>query len=517
MNTPSYRLIFDGKIKQGEELQQVKARMISLFRADAKAIDRLFKTSATEIKSGLTRQQALKYKQALEKTGALCRIVKEKPRSEPPASPPKSPLPAHATLCHSKIPYHQKGLFADIIWPVVQVKNIFETIYDRILEMIWHELMGRRQSHSQVSELIAFLVFSVLALVFYYTRDYEDVIVLGLLSIWCCDYWVAKRTYLREEKYEEVTLRYQKNGKIHWKQVCHDGEIHALSIDRTTIGQVSIVRTALVGGAFQEFMGYVWRIYLTLDDGTDFLIAQQKAVNRAASTATKLAGYFNVPVIFIDSDGKSPFACDDSGPLLLKHTIFSSGSITSEESAQSVRLTSGWNMKNIWLLLKKIVSKTGFFLFFLIMYGVLIRFGMFINSFIGPYLRLPVSPLVVNISFWGILGFFKPEGDWMDLIELTIALGFMVYSGWKLSRRKTISIDRNTTEFFIGRDKVAALKTREIHFPLFIKEPEPMLLILDNNRGIEIEELQTEYEFKALKAEIEKGIEKFKAQDFTES
>ncbi len=54
--------------------------MAALFRTDEKSIAKLFQNSKTVIKQGLTQQQVVKYKQVIEKTGAFCRIVKERPQ-----------------------------------------------------------------------------------------------------------------------------------------------------------------------------------------------------------------------------------------------------------------------------------------------------------------------------------------------------------------------------------------------------------------------------------------------------
>lgn len=81
-----YTLIFDGKIKAGVEPRQVKERMAALFHTNAATIEQLFKKPGTVVKKGLTEQQAITCKQAIEKTGALCRIVKERPQPEITAS-----------------------------------------------------------------------------------------------------------------------------------------------------------------------------------------------------------------------------------------------------------------------------------------------------------------------------------------------------------------------------------------------------------------------------------------------
>ncbi|GAK60519.1 hypothetical protein U27_00416 [Candidatus Vecturithrix granuli] len=79
---PLYKLVFDGKIREGEDLRQVKARLSALFRTDEKTIDRLFQNPSTVVKHGLTQQEVARYQQAIEKTGMICRILKERPQAQ---------------------------------------------------------------------------------------------------------------------------------------------------------------------------------------------------------------------------------------------------------------------------------------------------------------------------------------------------------------------------------------------------------------------------------------------------
>jgi hypothetical protein len=81
-----YKIIFEGKIKPGEDLNQVKTRLASLFKVDSPAIEKIFKDAPTAIQRNVNEQKALKYKEAVEKNGALCRIEKEIP-------PPPEDLP----------------------------------------------------------------------------------------------------------------------------------------------------------------------------------------------------------------------------------------------------------------------------------------------------------------------------------------------------------------------------------------------------------------------------------------
>lgn len=84
------KVIFSGQIKAGEDFNQVKARLASLFKVDIRAIEKIFRDAPTIIQHQLVEEKALKYKEAVERTGALCRIEKELP--PPPAVSPSVPV-----------------------------------------------------------------------------------------------------------------------------------------------------------------------------------------------------------------------------------------------------------------------------------------------------------------------------------------------------------------------------------------------------------------------------------------
>ncbi|MBD3307939.1 hypothetical protein GF339_16020 [candidate division KSB3 bacterium] len=87
MEKSLYKVIFEGKIQEDADPGTVKTRLQALFQTDAAVIEHLFRGTPTVLKHNLSRQYALKYKQAIEKTGAVCRIVPQKHPSAPPGAP----------------------------------------------------------------------------------------------------------------------------------------------------------------------------------------------------------------------------------------------------------------------------------------------------------------------------------------------------------------------------------------------------------------------------------------------
>lgn len=90
-----YNIYFDGQILEGQQLTEVRGRLAKLFNADEPTLDRLFSGKAQLLKRDCDKATALKYKQAIERAGALP-IVKSAQDTPAAAAPPASPAPAPA-------------------------------------------------------------------------------------------------------------------------------------------------------------------------------------------------------------------------------------------------------------------------------------------------------------------------------------------------------------------------------------------------------------------------------------
>ncbi len=88
MKAESYKLIFEGRLKAGENPAAVRRRLADILRQPPETVDRLFSRAPSVIKRNLSSFDANMYKQAIEKSGALCRIEPETPAPAPPAPPP---------------------------------------------------------------------------------------------------------------------------------------------------------------------------------------------------------------------------------------------------------------------------------------------------------------------------------------------------------------------------------------------------------------------------------------------
>lgn len=83
MAATQYTLLFKGGIRAGHEPVAVKERLGELLKLDDKGLDQLFSGRLITLKRGLGQEEATRYQQALEKTGAEILLQGESSDVEP--------------------------------------------------------------------------------------------------------------------------------------------------------------------------------------------------------------------------------------------------------------------------------------------------------------------------------------------------------------------------------------------------------------------------------------------------
>ena len=107
MSDELYEVAFSGKISDGADLGEVKARLGGMFKADESKLTQLFSGKRIVIKKNIDKQTAIKFHTALKRAGAECEVrslsssgkaasnSSSKPESPPPAAskaPPATPV-----------------------------------------------------------------------------------------------------------------------------------------------------------------------------------------------------------------------------------------------------------------------------------------------------------------------------------------------------------------------------------------------------------------------------------------
>lgn len=94
MSDELFEVAFSGQINEGADLEQVKAKVGAMFKADATKLAHLFSGKRMVIKKNIDQATANKYKSALNNAGAVCEV---KSLSEEPVKQAVEAKPAQAS------------------------------------------------------------------------------------------------------------------------------------------------------------------------------------------------------------------------------------------------------------------------------------------------------------------------------------------------------------------------------------------------------------------------------------
>jgi len=103
MSDELFEVAFRGEIREGENSEDVKARVGKMFKADEAKVAQLFSGKRVVIKKNVDQQTANKYQSALNKAGAECEVKSMNPPETPVAEAPAS-RPVEAPVAASTAP-----------------------------------------------------------------------------------------------------------------------------------------------------------------------------------------------------------------------------------------------------------------------------------------------------------------------------------------------------------------------------------------------------------------------------
>ena len=71
----NYKLVFDGTISDGYQVDDVKKNLASILKANENQIELLFSKPEVIIKKNLDYESAMKYQKAMQKAGTICKVM----------------------------------------------------------------------------------------------------------------------------------------------------------------------------------------------------------------------------------------------------------------------------------------------------------------------------------------------------------------------------------------------------------------------------------------------------------
>jgi len=408
-------------------------------------------------------------------------------------------------LMASKIPYDAGGIFPRLIYPVAIAKIYVEAVYCKILGMIWDELFKGKSELSQTGNFIALVVFCIFSLLMYHIDEYVGYVIAVLAAVWFLDVQLARHKYRNCNRNEIIRLIKSPQGKVILRKNSPEGEVeYETELIPSEVNHISIYQAERKGGAFQATVATVWRSCVSFNDESELLLSEDDDLPRALKKVRYLAKLLGVQFKFKHSQNVEP----GTQPGRDKNA---EDDIKVESNNNRFKISTRWtsNMRLHFIVL--ILKESGFFLFVLIVAGVMIKFG---GLLIFLYDRFYGSGMVIvnmEFNFWGILSVFEPDWDVVDIVEYVAAITFLIRKTLLLARPQHISIDKALTRYYVNDKLAGECRTGEIENVTLLTNPEPTIVVLNSNSSIEVRDLKSMQEFKSFFQKIREGIEKFRA------
>lgn len=492
-----YAVVLEKHVREGDSLPEVMARLASLFQVDAARIETLFAAASPVVKTGLSRNDAVKYQRAIERTGACCRIV--------PATPPasssmsdsrKAPQRKPRVLVRTRIIRYAAGPYTYLIVPFVRIRNAAEYVFDLLAGLIWQELMGNAPNYSQSAQFAAFALFSVIAYALWHIPDYSYELFLAVaLLAWVGDYVCTRRHILQSSQETQVLLKYGPDGHLFWRRNNPQGDADTLQCAPHEVMNIALAQETVEGGVFDTVVGRIWRLYLTLQDGTALLLDEHPEFLVALKRGRRVAERLHTQIVCEQSEGDHPLA---AASIHAGRRAERTGNVKVVRAAGTVTITSRWSGKNIGKLCEQIVKSVSFLVFLLIVEGFMVKYGQLLNWLINPYLGWKAPDFPIEISFGGVWSLFAPDNDWKEWLKIGLVLAVMVFQGWRMGRKKTVVIGQETTSVFVGKKLLATCYTAKLYPPMVLLAPSPSLLLFDERHAVQLRNFQTAEELRCF-------------------
>lgn len=409
-------------------------------------------------------------------------------------------------IFQGKVTYLSNHWYENLIFPLVQVKKLLQTLYNFLLHLIWSELIYGKKLDNEIAQLVGFIFFCLFSLFAYYLQDYIQILLIISFLIWYLDRWVAKQQYYKNNKIDisvwtinddEITCSLTLPG--------HDTQSIFAKFNQQEIHYLGIAQNSIIGGAFEESWDKVWQTEIYLYNGKHFLIDEHQFIHQAIQSAQKLANNLNVEIIVKESQGNDQYVEQilekEVFPNLLKKQNLG---VKCYRNPQKWHIYTQWHWTNSWQLIKQIFQKAGFLIFLLIMAGFMIQFGELLHNII-----LIFQGKDVTIYFPSPLSWFNLNWNWRNLLELAIALGVILYQGWQLSRVKHIYLNKHYLTFAVDNQVIDKLRISDIKTSLVFHQSDPELLIIGSHKTIQISYFQSEHSARVFWHYLDEGINFF--------
>jgi hypothetical protein len=106
MSEPTFQIVFRGKILGGFDREQVRANLSRLFKIEPARVDAMLDAPKTVLKTGLGKDAASRYQEALRQAGIMVAVMGE---SAPTAAPQSGGTPSTMATTREIVPVPEPG------------------------------------------------------------------------------------------------------------------------------------------------------------------------------------------------------------------------------------------------------------------------------------------------------------------------------------------------------------------------------------------------------------------------
>jgi hypothetical protein len=412
-----------------------------------------------------------------------------------------------------QIPNRQKEFYTAFLMPVVFLKKAVESVRRYIAKTIWSELVQGEKIDNEIFNLILFAIFCLLSLITFRLEKYQTAIIIGSAIIWRLDLFLAKQQYFASKKRIVTSLSVGKDNLTLWKTISPNVEPRQFKFHSNNIDRIKISLVKVNGGAFDEPIARAWQVAIALKDETQLLMYEELRAINALNRARELATCFDIPILFADSEGQTHYADRSfqqalNSPKGLTRKATQNNAIRLNQTALRWHIFSHWTLDRSWKFFGKVFYDSGFLIFVLLLARFMSRFGEMLDTLITYYRENQI----VYLDFSGIINFFlNPHLSAIDLAGIAIATIVMIIRGAQISQVKHIYIDKQRLRYAINAKEIRQFNLSELEAVVLITKPEPLLLICDRDRALEIRGLIQEDDYRAMLVNVENGLNHFQS------
>lgn len=132
----AFEVVFRGQVRPGVDIEQARSRIGQLFQVGERQLEVLFSGRRIVIKQGLDEAGAQKYREAIERAGALCEIVPmvDEQVSAPASEPAPEPARPAATAAAIQPRDEYMAAFRDVQAPDLPIAPLGADMQDSYSE-----------------------------------------------------------------------------------------------------------------------------------------------------------------------------------------------------------------------------------------------------------------------------------------------------------------------------------------------------------------------------------------------